>query len=393
MQIQLTQIKIRDVIKGYINSDENGAFAYGVDDDDIKDPKPTDGKNPRLIIRPPYQREFVYRDEQRNEVIRTILKNFPLNIMYWVKNDNQDKECFELLDGQQRTISICEFVAGNFSVANSIIGKDPYYFHNLPTDWQDKVLDYELQVYICTGEPSEKLDWFKVINIAGEKLTDQELRNAIYHGAFVSDAKRYFSKNGNPAQSEYGDFLKGSAIRQEYLQTALKWAAYCDKTNIENYMARHQNDKNASELWQYFEEIFAWVKRTFKNQEKSRLRLMKGLEWGEYYHDYQDKKFNADELEQKIKTLIGDSAVAGQKGIYEYLLSGDEKHLNLRGFDDEIRQKAYQKQNGICVHCVQKFEIDEMEADHITPWSRGGKTVLENCQMLCKGCNRRKGGK
>lgn len=369
MKIALTSIKVSDLTSGYENKAEEGVSGY----------------SGRLNIRPPYQREFIYKEKQRNEVIHTVRKKFPLNTMYWVKvGDDQ----FELMDGQQRTISICQYVAGDFSVE---IDGSPKNFGNLTGDKQQEILDYELQVYVCEGTDSEKLDWFKIINIAGEKLTDQELRNAIYTGPWLADAKRWFSKTGAPAVQEGRDKLvNGSTIRQEVLQTALDWIS---GGKIEKYMSDHQKDKDAQELWQYWQAVFDWVKRVFPNQDSARAKLMKGLPWGEFYNVHKDAKLNAAELEKRIVQLIDDDEVDSKRGIYEYLLTGNEKTLSLRTFDDKTKQMTYAKQKGICPVCKKSFAIGEMEADHILPWSGGGKTVPENCQMLCKLDNRTKSGK
>lgn len=251
MKIELHEISVRDVVNGYIDSAENGVVGYGG----------------RLNIRPAFQREFIYKDRQRDEVIKTIRKNFPLNVMYWVQSDNGG---YELLDGQQRTISVCQYVKGEFSIEHMA-------FHNLTQDEQDQILDYPLMIYICEGTDKEKLDWFKIINIAGEQLTNQELRNAIYTGEWLSEAKKYFSKTGCPAYQIAGDYLNGSALRQDYLETALKWISARDGMEIEDYMSQHQHDTNCNELWLYFQGVVNWVKATFP---KHRSKLMKGLEWG-----------------------------------------------------------------------------------------------------------------
>jgi len=338
-----------------------------------------------LNIRPPYQREFIYKEKQRNEVIHTVRKKFPLNTMYWVKVGDDD---FELMDGQQRTISICQYVVGDFSVE---IDGSPMNFGNLTGNKRQEILDYELSVYVCEGTDSEKLDWFKIINIAGERLTDQELRNAIYTGTWLADAKRWFSKTGAPAVQEGRDKLvSGSTIRQEILETALDWIS---GGKIEDYMSAHQHDKDAQELWQYWQALFDWVKRVFPNQGSARAKLMKGLAWGKFYNEHKDDKLNAAKLEQRIVELIDDDEVESKKGVYEYLLTGDVRTLNLRTFDEKTKQKIYAKQDGICPICKKHFNFEEMEADHILPWSGGGKTIPENCQMLCKLDNRTKSGK
>lgn len=363
MKIKLKEIPIREIVKNYTNNDEEGVYGY----------------DNRLNIRPKYQREFVYKDKQRDEVIKTITNDFPLNVMYWVKNK---EGTFELLDGQQRTISVCSYIQGNFSI-------NFRYFHNLTEDEQNQILDYKLMIYICEGNDKEKLDWFKIINIAGEKLTNQELRNAIYTGEWLTDAKRYFSKNGCPAYDIGKKYLTGSPIRQDYLEKAISWIADKENVEIEDYMADKQHEKDASELWTYFQNVINWVKITFPSYRKE----MKGIEWGKYYNEFKDKNFNPNELEEKIKELMLDDDVTKKKGIYEYLIDEKEKHLSIRSFTKGMRRSTFEKQDGICVKCGEKFDIDDMEADHITPWSEGGKTTKENCQMLCKTCNRKKSNK
>ena len=363
MKIELHKIPIRKVITGYKDSAEEGVAAYG-------------GK---LDIRPKYQREFVYKEKQRDAVIETVKKGFPLNVMYWMIRDDGG---YEVLDGQQRTISIGQYVNGDFSLNNR-------FFHNLTKEEQDKILDYELMIYFCEGTDKERLDWFRIINIAGEKLTDQELRNAVYTGPWLSDAKLKFSKSNCAAYllaNDGGSLVNGSPIRQEYLETALSWIG---DGKIEDYMAKHQHKKNAEDLWQYFQDVIAWVHKTFTKYRKE----MKGVEWGRLYNKYKNVAYDAKELEEKTLKLIDDDEVQSLKGIYEYILTGEEKHLNLRQFDDKTKRKVFEKQKGKCVWCKKTFEFEEMEADHITPWHEGGKTTAMNCQMLCKDDNRKKSGK
>lgn len=358
MKIELKEIKVRDLTNGYEDNQEDGVVGYG-------------GK---LDIRPPYQREFIYKDKQRDAVIDTITKKFPLNVMYWAVREDDG---FEIIDGQQRTISICQYVNNDFSL-NGLA------FHNLPKDKQEQILDYELMVYFCEGTESEKLEWFKTINIAGEKLTDQELRNAVYSGSWVTDAKRYFSKNSRPKIGD--EYLGGSANRQEYLETAIEWIS---EGNIESYMSKNQHEPNANELWLYFQAVISWVKATFPKYRKE----MKGLSWGLFYNEFKNNKFDSKKLEEQITELMIDEDVENKKGIYAYVLTGKEKYLNIRAFSDKQKREAYERQKGICVVCKNHFEINEMEADHIDPWHSGGKTISENCQMLCKEDNRRKSGK
>lgn len=372
MKIELHRIKIREVVDSYADNHEEGVVAYG-------------GK---LDVRPKYQREFVYKDKQRDAVIDTVKKNFPLNVMYWVKTGD---DSFEVLDGQQRTISIGQFANGDFSV--DFNGRTAM-FHNLTKEEQEKILDYELMVYFCEGTDKEKLDWFKIINIAGERLTDQELRNAVYTGTWLSDAKLKFSKSGCAAYllaNDGGALLTGSPIRQEYLETALSWI---NSGEVADYMAKHQHDKNANELWEYFQSVIAWVRKTFPNYRKE----MAHVNWGELYNAFKDKKLDAKKLEVEVAKLMQDEDVTKKSGIYPYLLTKQERHLSIRAFSDKMKREAYERQKGICPHCKgedkkKRWEIGEMEADHITPWHEGGKTNAENCQMLCKEHNRTKSGK
>lgn len=361
MKIKLNEITIKDVVNGFEDNQEAGVVGYG-------------GK---LDIRPPFQREFIYNEKERNAVIETINKGFPLNVMYWSKNGDK----YELLDGQQRTLSFCQYVNGDFSV-------DYKGFNNLPKDLQDKILNYPLMIYICEGSPSEKLDWFKIINIAGEKLTDQELRNSQYTGTWLYDAKRHFSKTGCPAYQIGEKYLNGSTIRQDYLETALRWISNRDRIEIEDYMGKHQQDSDANELWVYYQAVLDWVKRLFPNYRKE----MKGIDWGILYNEYKDQSYNSDKLEIQVKEFMMDDDVTKKSGIYSYLITGKEKYLSIRSFTDNQKREAYEKQNGICPNCKEHFEINEMEADHITPWHDGGKTTSDNCQMLCRECNRRKSG-
>jgi hypothetical protein len=359
MKVEFKEVTIRDLTHGYEDNEEGGVFGYG-------------GK---LDIRPPYQREFIYQDKQRDAVIDTVTKDFPLNVMYWAVRDD---ETFEIIDGQQRTISICQFVEGDFAF-------EKRYFHNLQQDEQDQILNYKLTVYLCSGTDSERLEWFKTINIAGEELSDQELRNAVYSGSWVSDAKRYFSKSGCPASGIGSDYLSGSPIRQDYLETAIKWLS---EEKIEKYMAEHQHDPSAVKLWNYFQNVINWVIAVFPNYRKE----MKGVQWGELYNEFKDQNFDSAKLEKEIKELMLDDDITKKKGIYPYLLTGKEKYLNIRAFTKKMKREAYEKQEGICPMCEEHFEIEEMEADHITPWHESGKTNAENCQMLCKEDNRRKSG-
>ena len=363
MKIELRRIPIRKVIVGYKDSAEEGVMAYG-------------GK---LDIRPKYQREFVYKEKQRNAVIETIKNNFPLNVMYWMIREDGG---YEVLDGQQRTISIGQYVNGDFSL-------NERYFHNLTKEEQDQILDYELMIYFCEGTDKERLDWFTVINTFGEKVNEQEIRNAVYTGPWLSDAKLKFSKTNCVAYllaNDGGQLVSGSPIRQEYLETALSWI---NNGGIEGYMAKHQHDKNADKLWEYFQDVIAWVRKTFTNYRKE----MASVNWGELYNQYKDRRLKATKLEAEVKRLMQDEDVTKKSGIYPYVLTEQEKYLSIRAFTDKMKREAYERQNGVCPFCEKPFEIEEMEADHIKPWHEGGKTIAENCQMLCKQDNRTKSGR
>lgn len=360
MEIELRKISVKELADGYIDNREEGVKGFGG----------------RLDIRPPYQREFIYKDKQRDAVVNTVIEKLPLNVMYWaVRNDGD----FEIIDGQQRTISICQYIKGKFAYKN-------LYFSNLQNDLRRSILDYAITIYLCRGTDSERLAWFKIINIAGEKLADQELRNAVYSGPWLSDAKRYFSKNGCSAYAIGHEYLKGSYIRQDYLETSIGWIS---NGNIEDYMSQHQQDPNANALWRYFQDAISWIKTTFVIKRE---RFMKGVAWGMLYNAFKNKVYDTHILEMKIAKLILDDDVTNKRGIYPYVLTDNQRYLSIRRFSDGMKQKIYDSQKGICMMCKRKFDISQMEADHILPWHLGGKTATDNCQMLCKECNRKKSG-
>ncbi|NLE83879.1 MAG: DUF262 domain-containing protein [Chloroflexi bacterium] len=364
MKINLHEITIGEVTKNYVDNDEEGVLGYDL----------------RLNIRPKYQREFVYNTEKRNAVIDSIRKGFPLNVMYWMKNEDGT---FEVMDGQQRTISFCQYVQGDFSV-------DHLAFHNLTQSAKNQILDYKLMVYICEGTDDERLAWFRIINMQGMRLTEQELRNATYTGPWLTHAKSIFSKSMAPAYLLAKDYVNGSPIRQELLETALKWISK-DKgpgDQIKDYMSRHQHDPNANELWTYFRNVIEWVRATFTTYR----REMKGIGWGPLYDQYKDQLIDTKALEREINQLMMDDDVTNKRGIYTYVLTRSERALNLRSFTPNQKRSAYDRQKGVCPVCGKHFEIEEMEADHINPWHAGGKTDPANCQMLCKDDNRRKAG-
>ena len=370
MTIDLHEITIRDLCASYedLSIQEEGITGYGG----------------RLNIRPKYQREFVYDEKKRNAVMETVWQNFPLNVMYWVRVGD-DK--YELLDGQQRTISICSFVVGEYMMVfdGNLLG-----FNNMTLEQQNRILDYKLQVYICEGTDEEKLKWFQTINIAGEKLTDQEIRNAIYSGSWVTQAKRRFSKTGCVAYKIGSDYMSGSPIRQDYFERALKWIGDAQGLTIEQYMAKHQHDTDADQIWQYYQDVIHWVEKLFGRKYKKEMR---GVDWGLLYNQYRDTTLTATSIGLEVAYLMQDSDVQKKSGIFHYIFDHDIRHLGIRAFDDNTKREVYERQEGICPICGRHFEIEQMEADHITPWVEGGRTVAANCQMLCRECNRRKSSK
>jgi len=366
MKIELKEITVGELAAGYWDGGEEGVRAYGG----------------RLDVRPKYQREFIYSAEQQQAVMETVLKGFPLNTMYWaVRGDGT----YEVIDGQQRTLSLCKYAAGDYSVGWR--GR-MLYFGNLTDDERARVLGYRLMVYGCEGSDSEKLEWFRTINIAGEELTEQELRNAVYAGPWTADAKRYFSRSECPARQLGGKYLTGTAIRQDYLETAIRWLSRGD---VEGYMAAHQAEESAAELWLYFQGVVAWVQTLFPRYR----REMRTPEWGALYNEFKERSYDPAALEREVARLMADDDVGRKSGIYEYVLSGGEREraLNIRAFSESQKRAAYERQGGVCAGCGKRFGFEEMEGDHATPWREGGRTVPENLQMLCRACNRRKGGR
>ena len=376
MIINMMKLPVRDLIQGYSEDDATSRVrAWG-------------GK---LDVRPEYQREFVYADDKRDAVINTILKGFPLNIMYFV--DRKDGT-YEVLDGQQRIISICRYATNKYSVKVPAAagGFNTVNYPNLFDEDRDRFLDYELQVYVCEGSDKEKLEWFEIINIAGETLANQEIRNAIYHSAWLTDAKSAFSRRNCAAYKNYGKYLNGDYIRQAFLETAFRWAADAEgitgKDAVEQYMQQHRNDKNADALWKYFEDVFRWVKDTFgKNIDPS----MKGVQWGLLYNQHRNDNLDPAYMQKRMKELLADKEVGKRSGIYQYLLEGEtsaaEKWLSLRQFDKDDMAAKYHEQGGLCAICGKPFDQKDMQGDHIVPWSKGGKTEYSNLQMLCVPCN------
>ncbi len=373
MTIRQIEVTVGEITRGYVNNEELGVRGYGG----------------RLDIRPPYQREFIYNDSEQRAVITTVLRGYPLNVMYWVKR-SEDAECpFEVMDGQQRTLSLCEYVAGKFSY-------DFKNFFNQPEDIQKRILDYRLTVYVCEGEASEKLEWFKTINIAGKPLNEQEINNAVYAGPFVSDAKRHFSKSNCAAFRLGKDLVNGSPIRQDFLRKAIEWMAEHEMRNgrqqtLVGYMAAHQHDHNALPLWTYYQNVLNWAVSTFSMKKFK--RIMKGLNWALFYDEYHEQDLDIRSIETRISDLMGDDEIQKPLGIIPYVLTGDEHYLDLRSFPDRTKLAVWERQNHKCVLCGKEFDLVFMEGDHITPWREGGRTTPDNCQMLCRECNRRKGSR
>lgn len=383
MNIKPTTVTIEELVKNYNDDGDGGVTGY----------------NDHLTIRPAFQREFVYKDKQRDAVIETVRKGYPLNVMYWSKTGT---DTYEVLDGQQRTISIAQYVNGDFPV--KINGNDKF-FHNLTDAEKQQILNYELTVYVCDGSETEKLEWFKVINIAGEVLTPQELLNATYTGPWLADAKTYFSRRNCVAGQFADGFINGNPIRQDYLEKALSWIADRDKLESSGkYMAIHQHDSDANDLWLYFQEVISWAKRMFPNMEK---KLTEGQDWGILYNKYKIKAYNTNEMRDLIDKLLQDEDVTKQPGIIPYVLSDrtkrDEKLLSIRAFSEQVKRRVYTKQTkdakaaGVsnCPCCAKNnintvYTFNEMQGDHIVPWSKGGRTVEDNLQMLCSKCNNNK---
>lgn len=375
MKIELKQIPVKDVFDKYKDSGEKGVVGY----------------HGQLDIRPAFQRNFVYDPPEEKAVIDTVLHGFPLNVMYWVvAGDNR----YEVLDGQQRTLSIMRFLDHQFAIEWE---GQTMYVDALPDDLYDILINYKLMVYWCTGTDSEKLSWFRTVNIAGEQLTSQELRNIAYVGPWLSDAKRYFSKRGCVASKKAEKYVKGDPNRQELLEKALLWIAEAQGTNIDEYMARHKSDDDANELWQYWQQVFDWVQMVFPRY----FREMKGLDWGHFYNVYHENKYNTSKIDDDVVKLFDDDEVKKKKGIWQYELAvnadeaGATKYLNLRTFDKDMMRKKLKEQDGHCPMCLAEgnekvYALSEMEGDHITPWSEGGKTEYDNLQMLCKRHNRLK---
>ena len=381
-----TELTIKDICQGFVYNEYEGKGLFGW--------------NGKLTIQPEYQRNYIYKDAGKEiPVINSILKEYPIGLLYFVKTDN-DK--YEVLDGQQRITSIGRFYTDKFPIQDSH-GMQQY-FDALPTDLQDRFLNTKLTVYICEGAESEIKEWFKTINIAGIPLNEQELLNAIYSGEFVTKAKEEYSNTNNSNVQKWGAYIFGKVNRQDYLRTALDWVS---KGHIDSYMSAHRNDTDITGLKAYFESVINWISSVFIDVESE----MKGLPWGQYYEDFHSNSYNQNDVHEDLQKLMEDSFVINKKGIFEFILGGkvDTKLLNIRVFDDATKKSVYAKQTNYanskgvsnCPLCAighdgnktRIYKLNEMDADHVTAWSRGGSTSASNCQMLCQTHNRAKGNK
>ena len=365
--IKITK-KVGEIFEGYKDDGWDGVVGFGE----------------KLDIRPKYQREFIYDISDAQKVMNTVLNGRPLNFMYWVKVGENN---YELLDGQQRTLSVCRFLDHKYYILDKD-GNKVYEDTMLPEERQ-RILDYELDICICEGTEGEILDWFKTINIKGKSLNDQEALNATHTGAWLTDAKRYFSNPSNPAGKNVGErYINTELERQGYLEVALNWISDGD---AQGYMAMHRRDQNAEELWDYYNSVIDWVKKVFTSYRSE----MRGVDWGKLYREYSANAYNSDEIEVMVSSLYSNEEVENKKGVFEFVLKlnktvADEKLLSKRQFSETDKATRYEQQNHKCAICEEDFELTSMHGDHILPWSKGGRTNLDNLQMLCATCNIRK---
>jgi hypothetical protein len=382
-----TEITVADICDGFVYNQLEGKGLFGL--------------SGKLTIQPEYQRNYIYAEsggKKEQDVIHSLLKEYPLGLIYF-NNVGEDK--FEVLDGQQRITSIGRFVTGKFAIMES---GNPKYFDSLPADQRALILNSTLLIYECKGLESEIKEWFETINIAGVKLEPQERLNAIYSGPFVTLAKAEFSNSQNANIQKWSAYIKGRVNRQEFLERALDWVS---KGDIGPYMNRHRNDSNIDELKTYFNTVIEWVSKVFRDVEKE----MQGLEWGRLYEEYHSKSYDPAKVSAEVKRLYGDPYVQNRRGVFEYILGGLQhtKLLNVRVFDDATKRSVYEKQTSAakakgqsnCPHCAigheanksRIYKFDEMDADHVAAWTKGGGSSAKNCQMLCITHNRAKGNR
>lgn len=384
-----TQWTVEDLCKGfsYNELEEKGLF----------------GLDGQLTIQPEYQRHYIYNDGRRDvAVIDSLLRGYPIGLLYF--NRTSDGR-FEVLDGQQRITSFGRFVTGKFAITDA--AGNVQYFSGLPHNQQQQILKSRLLVYECEGEEFEIKEWFKTINIVGLPLKEQELLNAIYSGPFVTAAKRVFSNSQNAEVQKWCHYVKGDLKRQDYLATALQWVSAAKGTTVDAYMSLHRQDTTTGELEKYFRSVIDWITATFTMIERD----MCGLEWGRLYENYHTKPYSTAKIAERVKALRADEHVHCARNIYEYILGGEEQKqlLDIRLFEESTKRAAYNRQTteakkrGVsnCPLCAQSenanhtriYKLNEMDADHVTAWSKGGATTLKNCQMLCKTHNRTKGNR
>lgn len=384
-----TEWTVADICKGFVYNELEGKGLFGLDG--------------RLTIQPEYQRHYIYNDGKKDvAVIKSLLSGYPLGLIYFNQTDSGQ---YEVLDGQQRITSIGRFLTGKFAIQDS--NDNIQYFSGLPEEQQKLLLQSRLLIYVCQGEEREVKEWFKTINIVGVPLNDQELRNAIYSGSFVNAAKRTFSNSQNSEIHKWSHYIKGEVKRQDYLSVALSWICSSKGLSIDAYMSQHRHDTQITELESYFRSVIDWVTTTFTMTEKN----MCGLDWGRLYETYHGTPYSIDHITARVNALLADEAVRCPRNIYEYVLGGEQQHhlLDIRFFEDKDKRAAYKRQTdkaeseGIsnCPLCAlaenankaRIYKLNEMDADHVTAWSKGGSTTLDNCEMLCKTHNRSKGNK
>ena len=388
MKADLKTYSVKEVTEGFVYNEFEGKGLYGL--------------SGKLVIQPEYQRNYIYGDGKKDvAVIDSLLKGYPLGLIYF----NDGGVHLEVLDGQQRITSVGRFVTGKFAIKRD---EKEQTFSSLPQEDRDTILDSVLLIYVCNGTEIEIKKWFETINISGVRLTDQELLNALYSGPFVTEAKAYFSNSGNALQQKWAAYVKGDPKRQEVLEVALSWIAASKGVSIDRYMADHRHDKVIDELKGYFTSVIDWIGSVFK---RSPDKEMRGLVWGRLYEEHHSKPYNATAIEVRLDELRSDPAVHNVKGIYEFLLGGEKQTnlLDVRLFDDKTKQLAYQKQTSVaqaagksnCPLCAvgnstnatKIWTPKEMDADHVSAWSKGGSTDISNCEMLCVTHNRAKGNR
>lgn len=392
MHTELRTYSVREIVKDFTYNEYEGKGLYGL--------------SGNLVIQPEFQRNYIYGDGKKDvAVIESILKGYPLGLLYFsVGEDDNGNERLEVLDGQQRITSIGRFVTGKFAI--KVNGAEQM-FSSLPQDKQKRIMDTNLLVYVCTGTESEITEWFQTINISGVPLNDQELRNAIYSGSFVTLAKAELSKSTDPRQNKWGAYVTGDPTRQQVLETALAWAADSQKMTIDGYMSKHRQDDSVDELMTYFDTVIDWAASRFPGTPTSEMR---GLPWGEFYKKWGQDSYDGQATVKRVEELMNDPAVHKRKNIYEFILGGETETqlLDIRFFEESTKRQAYKEQtaqaekDGVsnCPDCAlsnkdsEKTKIwtyKQMEGDHVTAWSKGGTTTADNCTMLCKRHNRVKG--